>query len=130
MKIACLIFCCRSFRNGSCLGCMAELDKSLKTKTRCEELGICQGNGCASCGGTSYPFAPDAIEHSRSQPGRASVWTRKLLRLVFRAIVVAAVLLALYLAWWWPEIWLDAQAKHAQNMLQAATVQCTPEGLQ
>ena len=73
---------------------------------------------------------PSSSGHAGCQPGRASVWTRKLLRLVFRAIVVAAVLLALYLAWWWPEIWLDAQAKHAQNMLQAATVQCTPEGLQ
>ena len=127
MKIACLILGCRNFQGGTCQGCLRQLDAHFKPKTRCDELGVCQGSNCASCAGTAYPFAPDAIEHSRSKSGRLGTWARQVLRMALRAAIVLAVLLVLYLAWWWPEIWVDAQAKHARNMREAVSVSCTRE---
>lgn len=41
-------------------------------------------------------------------------------RLVARVTAVVTVMLVLYCAYWWQEIWIDAQAKHAQAMLEAS----------
>lgn len=54
-------------------------------------------------------------------------YLRAFVRLVTRVVLVIAVLLVLYCAWWWEEIWVDAQAKHAQAMLDAAVQGCQPE---
>lgn len=47
-------------------------------------------------------------------------YLRAFVRLVTRVVLVIAVLLVLYCAWWWEEIWIDAQAKHAHAMLEAS----------
>ena len=54
-------------------------------------------------------------------------YLRAFLRLVMRVTAVVIVLLVLYCAYWWQEIWVDAQAKHAQAMPDAAEHGCKPE---
>ena len=54
-------------------------------------------------------------------------YLRAFMRLVVRGTAVVAVMLVLYCAYWWQEIWVDAQAKHAQAMLDAAEHGCKPE---
>lgn len=56
----------------------------------------------------------------------ALAYAKALLRVVRNIAIFLFLLLFAYLAWYWPEIWVDAQAKHAQNMLDAAT-KCAKE---
>ena len=100
-------------------------------KHTCEELGICQGKGCSNCRpdtsstATTYPFAPHAIEHTAAPQPSALAYAKALLRVVRNIAIFLFLVLFAYLAWYWPEIWVDAQAKHAQNMLDAATAKCS-----
>jgi hypothetical protein len=102
-------------------------------KYTCEELGVCQGKGCGQCRpdtsstATTYPFAPQSIEHTRAREPSAMAYAKSLLRVVRNIAIFLFLVLFAYLAWYWPEIWVDAQAKHAQNMLDAATSTCSKE---
>ena len=102
-------------------------------KYTCEELGVCQGKGCGQCRpdtsstAVTYPFAPQAIEHAHARQPSAMAYAKALLRVVRNIAIFLFLVLFVYLAWYWPEIWVDAQAKHAQNMLDAATAKCSKE---
>ena len=105
MKNSCLIFGCQNFSNGTCHGCLKKLDAEL----------------------SSPPFAPGAIEHSKPMQSSAMACAKAFLRVVRNIAIVLCLILFAYLAWYWPEIWVDAQAKHAQNMLDATTAKCSKE---
>lgn len=93
-------------------------------KHTCEDLGICQGKGCGSCRpdlsstAATYPFAPYTIEHSprRQQPPSAMAYAKALLKVVRSISFFLFAVLFIYLAYWAPEIWADAQIKHARNV--------------
>ena len=92
--------------------------------TRCDELGVCQGTGCPNC----KPMEPRVQSARSAVPQREPMdYLRAFVRLVGRVVLVVAMLLVLYCAYWWQEIWVDAQAKHAQAMLDAAVTACKPE---
>ena len=99
-------------------------------KYTCEELGVCQGKGCGNCRpdtsstATTYPFAPQAIEYTMAPQPSALAYAKALLRVVRNIAIFLFLVLFAYLAWYWPEIWVDAQAKHAQNVLDAAAANC------
>lgn len=91
---------------------------------RCDELGVCQGTGCPNC----KPLEPCAQPAQSAVPKRSQMdYLRAFVRLVGRVVLVVALLLVLYCAYWWQEIWVDAQAKHAQAMLDTAVTACKPE---
>lgn len=90
---------------------------------RCEELGVCQGTGCPNC----KPLEPRVQPAQSAVPKRSQMdYLRAFVRLAGRVVLVVATLLVLYCAYWWQDIWLDAQAKHAQAMLDAAVTACKP----
>lgn len=107
MKISCRIFGCRSFADGTCHGCLRELD----SQQRCQ------------------PFAPGAIEHAKAKASSATTHALRLLRVVRNMAISLFVLLAVYMAYWWPEIWHDAQIKHARNQA-TAVMSCSKDSLQ
>ena len=51
-------------------------------------------------------------------------YAKALLKVVRNIAIFLFLVLFAYLAWYWPEIWVDAQAKHAQNVLDAAAANC------
>ena len=67
------------------------------------------------------------IEHAHARQPSAMAYAKALLRVVRNIAIFLFLVLFVYLAWYWPEIWVDAQAKHAQNMLDAATAKCSKE---
>lgn len=107
MKKACMLFGCQNFSGGTCHGCLPELDRE-----------------------AARPFAPGTIQHTKASQASGLDYARKLLRWVRNLAFFLFAVLFIYLAYWAPEIWVDAQAKHAQNMLEAASQtsqRCTRE---
>ncbi len=92
---------------------------------RCEELGVCQGTGCPNC--KPRDPSPEAAQPAGTHARSPMAYLRAFFRLLGRVVAVVAVMLVVYCAYWWQEIWIDAQAKHAQAMLDAAEHGCKPE---
>ena len=64
---------------------------------------------------TSPPFAPGVIESSREERS-AMAYATALLKVVRNIAFFLLTLLFIYLGYWAPEIWADAQIKHARNV--------------
>ena len=65
---------------------------------------------------TTPPFAPGVIEQSRQVEPSALAYAKALLKVVRNIAFFLFALLFIYLAYWAPEIWADAQIKHARNV--------------